>query len=1151
MSDTGTSVNVLQVLVGEIDDLLTPVIRIAGAADPLKALRRLLRGAGWQIADEIDPQPIVDGIDALIETIDAVVDGIDPDDLVKFLDALDDIAQLVVAIKDLIDLFAAGGPATPTPAELAMFGEDVLQHLVTSWMERKPVLGDVASFIGLLEPVDLPAAELGGWLRRPAARVTRLRPAMITDLMADPLGYLSGLVVPNGWASSADATATNLLLSRQLEPLLNRVGGSWRLHGDVLDGPDAFRNDGRLGYIEVNVPVADEDGRVSFGAEYELFSAADRNDANLPGPAVELAPFGGYSHTFDAGSWSLTLAVLIALGGVDAGDSRPALRFSGSGVDVAPSLDARLDVGAHLDLGVAFGGKGTRIDLGALDVAAFVGVANQDIDVGFSIIAAGSKIVLSAADLGAVSALAQFESTIEFDLGLAWSLKKGLTLAGSASLEIEFTEGIDIGGVITLSGLRVRADIAEKIGVSAVTNVGLNMGPVAMVIEGLGLGLELSFPQGGGGNLGAANLGLALKPPKGIGIRVDASVVVGGGYLYLDPDKGEFAGILELAFPAMSLSIKAIGLLTTKMPGGEEGWALLLLVFVEFPAINLGYGFTLNGVGGILGIQHGVSIDALQAGLRTGAMDSILFPDDPVGRAPKVLSDLRATFPITPRAITFGPALKIGWGQGIITISIGLVIQLDNVIGPGAGTVSVARIVLLGQLRVRLPPIDDAPAVVQLLVDILGYYDFEEMELGIDARLRDSTLAGLPLTGSLCVRARFGADPTFLMAVGGFHPRFTDLPPGIPQQDRMGVQLVYGKLTIQIGCYTAVTSNSFQIGVLAQLLVEASDFKVEAYLGFDALFIFTPRFSFVIEFRLGAAVSWKGHDLASIRVRGVLSGPGRWEVEGTATFKLLFWDIEIGFKEAWGDAPPVPLVDGPILPDVIAALADPASWHATLPGGRQLVTLRLRGDDEVVVAHPLGALEGRQKVVPFGLAVEKVRGTRPTDATRFDLGEVRVGGSVVSAARAQEHFARGEYFVLSEDDKLTTPSFERFDAGVRVGSDDVAAGPALAFDPEYETAYLEQPDVVEVVRLDGAFLLGQVKLSAGARSKGSLAKRLIGSESAGIAVADTAYVAADATTLTMATDGEAFRGTYSQASAHASAQGGRLIVVDAAELVAP
>src|SRR5690606_8031693 len=272
------------------------------------------------------------------------------------------------------------------------------------------------------------------------------------------------------------------------------------------------------------------------------------------------------------------------------------------------------------------------------------------------------------------------------------------------------------------------------------------------------------------------------------------------------------------------------------------------------------------------------SIPALQDGMRTGSLDNLLFPDDPVGNAPALLRDLRATFPITPRALTFGPMLQLGWGQGILTISLGLVLQIDDVIGPGEGDPSIARIVLLGQLKLVLPPIDDAPELVRLLVDILGYYDFEEQELGIDARLRDSHLASLPLTGSLVVRARFGDDPTFLMAIGGFHPRFEDLPPGLPAQDRLGVQLRYDIVTVQILCYIAITSNSFQFGAEASLVAAAAGFKVEAYLGFDALFVFDPRFHFSFAFRVGAAISWKSWDLAAIRVSGEITGPGRWEV---------------------------------------------------------------------------------------------------------------------------------------------------------------------------------------------------------------------------------------------------------------------------------
>lgn len=1143
--------DVVGMLLGELEDLLGPLVRVTEAPDPLVGVRRFLRGCGWTVTDDVDPQPIVSGITSLVDAVEAARDGLDPGDLAAFVQALEGLADLVAAVEDLVDLIASGGPAAPTDDELAAFGEDVLHTLAVGWITRKRVLGDIAGVLRLVEPVDLPAASVGGWLERRAHRAVRLRPAVVTDLLADPLGYLRGIVVPNDWAASVDAAATHLFLATHLSPLLARAGGAWRTHPDALADAASVQQLARRGVIEVVAAVADDAGRARFGTELELFSAADTNEAGQTGPAVELAPFGGYQHTFVTGGWSVTLGAAIALGGVDAGDSAPAIRISGDGVEVTPSLDARLDVGALLELDALLGGQGTRIELGTLDLSAFLGVQGGAADVGFSLVATGSRIVLSAADLGAaVAAVAAFESTIEVDLGLQWSLLGGLRLAGSAALELEISGGIDIGGVVTLSGLRVRLAVGEQISLGAVTDVAVKLGPVALSFDDLGLNLVLSFPPEGG-NLGGADLSLALEPPKGLGVRVDAGVVSGGGFLYLDPDRGEYAGVLELSFPALSLSLKAVGIFTTRLPGGAEGYALLLLVYTEFPSVQLGYGFTLDGVGGILGIQHGISIEALQAGMRTGALDNVLFPHDPVADAPALLADLRAIFPLSPGSLTFGPALQIGWGAGIVTITLGLVLQLDGVMGSGAGEPSIARIVLLGQLKVELPPVEGAPELVRLVVDVLGYYDVAEQELGIDARLRDSHIVSLPLTGSLVVRARFGDDPVFIMAIGGFHPRFTDLPPGIPPQDRLGVTLRYEIVTVRIACYTAITSNSFQFGAEASLLVEAAAFRVEAYLGFDALFLFQPRFHFDIEFRVGASISWQGWDLAAVRVQGRLTGPGRWEITGSASLKVLFWEIAIDVDVGWGDVPLDALPEVAVLPQVLAALTDPQGWHASLPAGRPYVTLRQVTAGPVLV-HPLGSLEVTQKVVPLGVAVDRVGKSRPSDGNRFDLTAVRLGSRAVPRALTSEHFARAEYWQISEGEKLTAPSFERFDAGARFGTAGfvVPAGADVSFDPEYETGYLEQPDVAEISLVPGAFLVQQAVWGAAATSALRRAAKTVGGQGLGVAVAPSRHAVADAATLADRTTAVAGVGALTWTAAHqAAGTTGRFVVVEAVELV--
>ena len=69
-----------------------------------------------------------------------------------------------------------------------------------------------------------------------------------------------------------------------------------------------------------------------------------------------------------------------------------------------------------------------------------------------------------------------------------------------------------------------------------------------------------------------------LKPPSGAGLAIDAGIVKGGGFLLFDPDRGEYGGILDIRIAA--IGVKAIGLLSTKNPGG---WSLLLIITAQLP----------------------------------------------------------------------------------------------------------------------------------------------------------------------------------------------------------------------------------------------------------------------------------------------------------------------------------------------------------------------------------------------------------------------------------------------------------------------------------------------------------------------------------------------------------------------------------------
>ena len=147
------------------------------------------------------------------------------------------------------------------------------------------------------------------------------------------------------------------------------------------------------------------------------------------------------------------------------------------------------------------------------------------------------------------------------------------------------------------------------------------------------------------GNLGpAGNFGIDFVPPKGIGVLIDAGPVKGGGFFYLDPEHRTYAGVIEasLALCGKGVQIKAAGLLRET----DESWDFVLILSAEFePAIEIFLGLTLNGVGGMLGINVAVSVEKLRAALHDGSLGRLLFPKDPVANAPAIIATMIAVFP--------------------------------------------------------------------------------------------------------------------------------------------------------------------------------------------------------------------------------------------------------------------------------------------------------------------------------------------------------------------------------------------------------------------------------------------------------------------------------------------------------------------------
>ncbi|WP_326557645.1 DUF6603 domain-containing protein [Micromonospora sp. NBC_01796] len=596
----------------------------------------------------------------------------------------------------------------------------------------------------------------------------------------------------------------------------------------------------------------------------------------------------------------------------------------------------------------------------------------------------------------------------------------------------EFGIGSDGRLILPADGIRLRGVLAAA------------LGPVKLLAEGIGIGSN------------AAGTALALKPPTSVGMSLAAGPVAGGGYLFVDEAAGQYAGALSLQFEAVAVT--AVGVLATRnpdgspvrMPDGSDGFSLLVLVSAEFTPIQLGFGFTLNGVGGLFGVHRTVNVEALRAGARTGSLNALMFPNDPVGRAAEVVATAGSVFPVAVGRYVLGPMARLGWGTPtLLTFDLGLVLELP----------APMRLVVLGRLRMALP--DDKHPLVKINMDVLGVIDFDAGEASIDASLYDSQVVGFPISGDMAMRMSWGDRPSFALSAGGFNPRFQP-PPNFPALRRLAIALSErNNPRLRLEAYLALTSNTVQFGARLEVYAEAAGFNVAGMLSFDALLQLAPL-GFIADIAAAVALRRGSRELMAVSLQVTLSGPRPWRARGKARFKVLFVSASVAFDVSIGSRTPPPLptpfdVGG----ELAQALGDPRNWTAQLPPRDEaLVTLRrIDVADRQLLAHPLGAIAVTQQVAPLGLDINRY-GTSPvTRAGAFTIESVRFGDAGGSAGKATyEHFARAQFQDLTDDEKLSTPSFELMEAGRSFGAPEVKFDDAPP--PPLPLGYLE-PIIVD------------------------------------------------------------------------------------------
>ncbi len=1026
------------------DDALTALATQLGIAlQPLvdgtsspTAANTFLRHFGW----DINPAPaVVTALQApasLIYNLVNTEDDVDPAAV---------IAAVRAAFAAISELSSAGGLPAGFTAE---FPRQLVDYLVYEYLlNQQRRFGWLLSALGIIRSVPVPAAA-----PRPAFVRYVVAWEDLGALLSDPLGYLRNSY---HWGGSD-------FRGLDFQMVVARLAHAWggQVRQSLLD-PDVAAQL-RVGEIGppgldtvIRLILLESESAVAMNAGVELFilpeTATDK-------PGFALLPYGTAA-LGDGIDLSETLRLMfdgsIGLDGGAGALVRPGkdiqmfTGFTGAGNPSAANgtVSIGLRVGADgeptIIVGTADASRFEATALSALGGARFH--SGGKFEVFLETAVAGAKIVIQPAQGDSDSFLNALLPTdglvIGSDLTIGFSTTQGIYFGGSGGLAVNLPAHISLGPVeIQGAMIAVRVDNGA-IPVDLAATIKADLSVLTAIVEDIGVTAKLTFPPDRKGNAGPANVALSFLPPKGVGLSIDAGVVKGGGYLYLDHDKGQYAGALELTV-ADFLSLKAIGLIDTKPPGG--GFSMLVIITAEFnPGFQLGFGFTLIGVGGLLGLNRGVLLEPLAAGVRTGAVNSILFPTNVIENAPRIISDLRAIFPPKPDTFLIGPMAKIGWGTPtLISVSLGVIIEI-----PG-------NVVILGRLKLALPTEDAALIVLQ--VTFMGALEFDKRRLWFYASLFESRILFITLDGELGLLMDYSDNPNFVLSVGGFHPRFTPPPLPFPTPNRLVLSIIDESFArIRIDTYLAVTTNTVQLGAHADAYFGFSALSVQGNFGFDALIRFSPLY-LTVEISCGFSVKVFGIGVWGIQLRGTLEGPTPWHISGSATISLLFFDIDVDIDETFGERRAEVLPPLPVLPALRAELEKLDSWRATPPpSGRLLVSLRDLDDPNMLVLHPIGTLQVSQRFVPLGLPLDKVGNQKPSDIKKASV-TVTAGGLTVRGPM-RERFAPAQFQNMDDAGKLSAPAFEMLESGVELAADGNpwSTGPASARTVRYETIIVD------------------------------------------------------------------------------------------------
>jgi hypothetical protein len=1034
-----TSSSIVNGVVAELTRALLPLSRL-DSADRVDAM---LLDLGWDLPGVDSLSANVDqlaaGVDTARELIDAFERGTPTEQLVAVVEMIAAITEIVTSLDELLGEIESvvAGDVIDDSGIRELFVRRLIDYLVSCHLERnRPGLDAVVHVLGIAERSPQPAVPE---TYQPEFVLRRIWWDRLPLLLSDPMALSE---VALGWGSGFDAP-----------PFVERIGDlvrSIRLPGGI------YPQDPELAAALERTEVEPQELRVPLqhGGLWPdaYFEAGVGVSPLLPGSpngvGLAFVPyfFGDWQGSFElGGGWRLEIT-----GGVDAGlgpalllhppievELRSDVLGDGAGSDEELRVElALVREQADGDAMVLFGAEdATRLDLESIRLAVVAERVDgeDELAVSAELGQLGLALLTAGGDSFAKALLPIDALDGTFDLKLAWSSRTGFDFDGSTSFDVVIPVHRSIGPV-TLDVLGVRISIGDggEIIARFTGDLSVTLLVFAAEVEGFGVKAVLSFPEAGG-NLGPLDIAFGIAPPTRVAFEIAAGAVNGGGFVEYLEDTGQYVGGLSL--DVLAVGIDAFTIVDTALPGDPDGYALFATLTLRFPSIPLGFGFSLSGLGGLLALNRSVDTEALALGLRDGAADAILFPENILRDCHLLVSQIDEYFPLLAGNTVVGPVAEIRWGVG------------DMVIGQLGVAISFPQnlIMVLASIEAVLP--DRVAPVLELHLDVLGVIDLEGGSLLIVGSLYDSRLLStIELSGDTALYVSWGADPYFVLSVGGFHPGFTPPAhtPAILEElrpMRAEVDLGLG-VTAAIEAYFAVTSNTVQFGGGFEIEASAEfllvKYTARGWFDFDVLLQFSP-FLILADASAGVGVYAGQKELMGVSLTVYLEGPQPWFASGTARFT--FFSVKVKFDFAvGGHAPPEPRGSSDVLTLACTELANPASWtavHSTTNAG-----LLLAGDAVDDRLRPDDVLVGRQTIAPFERTIARYGETTPLQSTvsvrATSVVSVidRVAGDAIGeldVTDALDWFAPAQYDVLPDAARLSSPSYEQMIAGVSIG----------------------------------------------------------------------------------------------------------------------